>query len=910
MGTSSGASSAQPNNPLLTTKLYIPPPRQNLVPRPRLARQLDRAFSCPLTLISAPPGFGKTTLLSEWASQRISESASGRPVAWLSLDEGDNTPAQFLAYLIAALQTAAPEIGHTLLVDLQKSDALSLENEAGCAAIINQLGNEIAKLPDDVVLVLDDYHVIAAPAIHHAITCLLDRLPPSLHLIIAGRTEPPLPLPRLRVRHQLIELDTADLRFTPDEAVTFLKRAMGLELSAQAVAALETRTEGWIAGLQMAALSMQNCEDIPGFIAAFRGSHRYVFDYLADEVLHRQPEGVQKFLRQTSILNRLTAPLCDALVDNDPGSAQRVLEQLEQANLFIVPLDDERRWYRYHHLFADFLRDQLQRQVGVAGVAGLHRRAAAWYEQNDLPAEAVGHALITADVERAVRLVEQGGKNMLRQSELSTLLKWLQALPAEVARARARLSLFHGWALVFTGQLEAAETWLQTSDLTLPVPGELTALQGSLAFFKRDFAGAIDLFRRAFAELPEENLFLRGAVALSMATACNLQGDVAGAGWAFEQGAAISRANGNSYLAVMALCNLASLHLSQAHLHRAAQLYRQALQWADEQAAQGEIRPANTGRANVGLGEIFYQWNDLAAAGQYLKEAIAWGRRHGDTITLMQGYLTLAQVEQAQGEVKAAFTAVTEAEKYAQANNLPSWGIRLAAYRVRLWLAQDQIEPAARWLEKDWLELGRNGADDSAGYPDELRRVEDMTRARLWIAQARPEKALELLAKLLEIVDEPARAGCALEIRVLQAVALQAGGKTSEAESVLAQAILQAEPENYRRLFLDAGLSLIELLRRPAVRDIAPDYVGALLVAFKQAQSAPAASETDLIDPLSERELELLALIANGLSNRQIADELVLTVGTVKWHLSNIYSKLGVSSRTQAVARARDLQLL
>jgi LuxR family maltose regulon positive regulatory protein len=914
---------AQLNNPLVTTKLYTPRPRRNFVPRLRLTSRLDQTFDCALTVISAPPGFGKTTLLSQWAHLKKDEGMKNEgstrhpcSVAWLSLDDDDNDPARFLSYLIAALQTIQPDLGAVTLTTLHaqiQSFTPVQNNDLADATLMPSLINEItaflANAPFDLVLILDDYHLINTEAIHQALTCLLDHLPPQMHLIIAGRTEPPLPLPRLRVRQQLLELGVTDLRFTPNEAAQFLNQVMGLDLLARDVTALETRTEGWIAGLQMAALSMQDCNDIPAFIASFKGSHRYVFDYLAAEVLNQQSKSNQTFLLQTSILNRLTAPLCNTLVATDVS--QTTLEELEHANLFIIPLDDERKWFRYHHLFADFLRDQLQRQIGAEGVAELHRRAAEWYEQNGLTAEAVSHALVSADVERAVRLVEQSGSNMLLQSELSTLLKWVQALPQETIRARSRLSLFQGWALVFTGQLKAVDEWLQNIDpgKEEEIPGELTALQATVAFFQRDLLQAVQFYCQALEELPEENLFLRGAVALSLATAYNLQGDIAGAKWAFAQAGSISQANGNVYMAVLALCNLAQLHVTQAELHRAAELYRQALQLVDHQPAQDGARLPNTGRAHVGLGEILYQWNDLDAATHHLQQGLELGRQHNDAITLMNGYLALAQVEQARGHVNAAFAAINSAEKFAQSNNLSSWGIRLAACRVRLWLAQHNVEAAARWLEKDWLDLSRDNADDSAGYPAELRQVEQLIQARLLIAQDNPAAALEILSTLLETVESADRTGCVLEIYILQAIAYHLQNNV-QAIATLKKAIVLAEPEMYCRLFIDAGPVMADLLNQSAPADIAPNYIHKLLAAFPSQTTSINDTELQLIDPLSDRELELLGLIANGMSNREVAEELVLTVGTVKWHLSNIYSKLDVSSRTQAVARARELQLL
>ncbi|HEX9925354.1 MAG TPA: AAA family ATPase, partial [Anaerolineae bacterium] len=549
--TTSAADAGQ-TNPLLATKLYIPRPRRNLVSRPRLVKRLDHAFDRKLTLLSAPAGFGKTTLLSSWIYDLRRESAPETQIenraAWLSLDQADNDPARFLSYLVAALQTVEAELGQTALEQaaLDQLDETPLRDAV--KALLATLINQIAAAAPEFVLILDDYHFIEAQAIHAILAFLLDHLPPRMHLVIASRSETPLPLARLRARGQLLELGTADLRFTPDEAATFLNRVMNLNLSAHDISALEDRTEGWIAGLQMAALSMQDHHDIPGFIATFTGSHRYIIDYLAEEVLDRQPGPIRQFLLQTSILERLCAPLCEAMVSNlrmsesvkdellDEGassaqpsfahspfidsSCQTILEHLEQANLFLIPLDDERRWYRYHRLFADFLRDHLQRQVGAQGVIELHRQAAAWYEPQGLTAEAMSHALVVADVERATRLVEQSSRTLLKQSELATILGWIKELPEELVRVRPRLSLFQAWALVLTGQLEAAETWLATfrsgsasdAEVGHPKPellGEAAAIEATVAYMRRDIPRAVDLYREAFDRLPPENLFLR-----------------------------------------------------------------------------------------------------------------------------------------------------------------------------------------------------------------------------------------------------------------------------------------------------------------------------------------------------------------------------------------------------------------
>jgi LuxR family maltose regulon positive regulatory protein len=948
------------HDPLLTTKLYTPRLRRNLVPRQRLVTRLDRGLERTLTLISAPAGFGKTTLVSQWLHQ------VDLPTAWLSLDEDDNEPGRFWQYFIAALKQIEPKFGqHAQELDRAES---SLPVETLLTALINNL----SAAPTDFVLVLDDFHLITATALHSALTFLLDHPPPQMHLIVTSRVDPPLPLARLRARDQLVELHTTDLRFTSAEAATFLNQVMGLSLSAADIAALETRTEGWITGLQLAALSLQECSDVPGFMATFTGSHRYIFDYLANEVLQQQPEPIQQFLLQTSILNRLTGPLCDAVLGRkagEPGNAgeaemsallpsftaptplnsstssQDVLAYLEQANLFIIPLDDERRWYRYNRLFADFLRGRLQHQVGGPGIAPLHHRAAAWYEQNGLVAEAMGHALAVADVERASRLVERSGRTLLRRSEMGIVQSWLQALPAELIRARPRLSLFHAWAMVLTGQLEKLEAQLQATQSALrpdesgtaaiadalhelneietqpDIPGELSAIEATLAYFRRDFPRAIEAFRQAFASLPEDNLFLRGAVAMSLGTACVISNDLEGAKTAFRHGQIISQASGNLDMALITSSNLAKLYIEQGQLRHAADIYRQALALVIEQAKQG-TQSIVAGRVYVGLGEILYQQNRLSEATAYILQGIKGGEQSRQVTTLMRGYLALTRLKCVQNDLDAAFDMLRTAEEFGQENNLPSWNVLLTDCRIRLYLNQGNLETAVQWYQKNQPVVDSQSFDDSAGYPDDLRRLALITQARLQIAQASSgssekqeqlDEVLRLLIDLRQSFEKSGRLGPLLQVLVLQALAYQRYGDSTQAIHLLQKALALAEPEGYVRLFLDEGSVMADLLRLVVAQGPASAYVDTLLTAFEahSASTRPSSARSQpLVEPLSERELEILGLIAVGKSNRQIADDLVLSVGTVKWHLNNIYGKLGVRSRTQAVAQARELNLL
>lgn len=915
--------------PLLTTKLYAPRPRANFVARPRLITQLNQGWTQRrLTLISAPTGYGKSTLMGEWLAQRQ------WPVAWLSVDQADNDPARFWSYCIAALQTVQPDLGLTSLELLHSTQSFPLEN------ILAPLVNDIATVPADFVVVLDDYHLIEAPVIHQAMSFLLDNLPPPLHLVILSRSDPPLPLAHLRARSQLLELRAADLRFTPGETAEFLNQVMGLNLSTAEVSTLESRTEGWVAGLQLAALSLQgrDTQEVPDLIVAFSGSHRYILDYLAEAVLQRQPEYIQNFLLQTSILDRLCGPLCDAVLEKDEGGGMKdevkepipsspftqsvhpssfILEQLEHANLFIIPLDDERRWYRYHHLFADLLRSLLQRRVEAGHVAMLHRRAADWYEQHGLVAEAMSHALAIADAGRAARLVERHAQTLLSRTEMTTLLSWLNALPDEVVRTKPQLSLFEAWALVLTGQLDAVEPRLREVEQDRELTGEMAAIRGTVAYFRRDYRQAIELFHQALAYLPPDNLFLRGAVALSLGVAYSWSGDVVNAGQALSEAITTNQAVGNWHVALSAMWNLAQLQVAQGRLHQAMELCRQALALIDDQVKETEQSPLPAaGGVYISMGGLLYERNDLEGAERHLLEGIRLSEQGAELGILIVGYSALAWIKQARGEGQAALGVLQRAEQFVQGNpDSAYWAAQLAGHRAWLWLVQGNIEAAQQWAQHYQPDQG-----DKLSY---LREVGQLTRARFLIAQASAEdsasggkldEAMGLLTSLRQSSVETGRIGHLIEILALLALAYQVQGDDEQAMAVLEQALLLAEPEDYLRLFLDQGHSLAALLRQAAAHGEASAYIKKLLAAFEEGvkivQQKPQLPPSLLIEPLSERELEILRLIAAGMSNQEIAEKVVVTVGTVKWHLNNIYGKLDVRSRTQALVRAREFELL
>jgi LuxR family maltose regulon positive regulatory protein len=945
--------------PLLTTKLYIPPIRPDLVSRPRLIDQLNNGLrlSRRLTLISASPGFGKTTLLSEWAAQL----GTGR-MGWIGLDEGDNDPARFLAYVVSALKTVGLQLGDSLMGALRSPQPPPFE------AVLTALINEVAAAsPVDleerpIVLVLDDYHLVEAPAVHHAVAFLLDHLPPGLHVAIAARADPPFPLGRLRGRGQMTELRTADLRFTFDEVASFLSTAMGMGVSEDDVTALEARTEGWITGLQLAVLVLtpgrgwgavsddrspmtQHTPSAPSrpllqtteFLDRFTSSDRYIVDYLVEEVLAGHPEEVQSFLLQTSILDRLTGPLCDvvrfgetaavgiseATAPSGHGDSAEMLDRLERANMFVVPLDVGRRWFRYHRLFADAMRHRLERTQGER-VPELHRRAARWYERQGFTTDAIGHWLSADAYAEAGRLMEDSALAFLAQGELMTLLSWIGRLPDDLVRARPHLCIYHAWALLLTGQADAVEARLQDAESALgaqeatgsgedastaaylqDAQGHIAAMRAYAATFGGDAGRATALAQEALERLSEENLFLRSFVAFLLGGACFMRNDVAGAGQAFREAAAMGREVGNVHLAVPALRALASLEEAQGKLHRAAATYRDAI----ELAAGSPVAAG----AYIGTGELLYEWNDLEAAAGFIDRGVELAQRWGNVDTLVNGLVSLARLRTAQGNQEGAMAPMVQAEQSLRRQTaLPGTDATLAAYRMRLYLWDGQVAAAMRFAAERGI--------STDGELNLLREPEHIGLARVLI-ERNARDASAYTARLLTFAQAGQRPGREIQILILGALAYRAMGDQDQALEALERALSLAEPEDYLRTFLDEGPAMEQLLQQAASRGIAPHYVNRLLKGFdlmtraeeraaNGAKSAPAAGSSALVEPLSERELEVLGLIADGLSNQRIADQLVIALGTVKAHTSSIYGKLGVRSRTQAVARARELGLL
>ncbi len=900
--------------PILATKLYIPPPRPNVVVRSRLLERLNAGLYRQLTLISAPAGFGKTTLLSAWLA------GCKRPAAWLSLDAGEHDPARFLTSLIAALQTIVPHVGERVVGVLQSPQPPPTE------ALLTVLLNDLTDLTDltdlkttttsadPFILVLDDYHLIDAQPVDQALTYLVEHLPPHLHLVIATREDPHLPLARLRVGNHMTELRAADLRFTQAEAAAFLTQVMGLTLSTEDIAALETRTEGWIAGLQLAAISLQGRQDASSFIQSFTGSHHFVMDYLVEEVLQRQPASVQTFLLRTSILDRLCGPLCDAVL-LDPAAAaapgQATLEYLEHANLFIVPLDNERLWYRYHHLFADLLRQRLHQSFASSPadahsqVNELHLRASRWYEDHGLEIEAFHHAAAANDIERAERLMEGKGIPLHFRGAVTALLDWLASLPASVLNARPSLWRKYASLLLVNGQtdgveekLQAAEAGLQGAeedDKTRNLVGQIAAARATLALTRYQIEPMIAQSRRALAYLHPDNLSLRANANWTLGFAYFLQGDRAAARRAYTEAISLAQAAGAIFTTILAAIGLGGVQEADNQLPLAAETYHRVLQLAGDPPQQIIYE------AHLGLARVLYEWNDLDGAEQHGRQSLHLARQYERIIDrFVVCEVFLARLKLAQGDVAGAAALLAQVGQSARQQNFVYRIPEVAAAQVLVLLRHGNLAAAAQLAQTHDLLL---------------------SQARVHLAQGDTSTALAVLETWRRQVEEKGWADERLRVLVLQAVALQAHGEQDQALHVLGDALALAEPEGFIRSFVDAGPPMARLLSAAAAMGLMQDYIGKLLAAFEaetrqredtafRPPASPTAPAQPLIEPLSHREVEVLQLVAQGLSNQEISEQLFLALDTVKGHNRNIFSKLQVQRRTEAVARARELGLL
>ena len=926
------------STPILATKLYIPLPRSKTVLRRRLFERLNEGLdeSCKLTLVSAPAGFGKTTLVSEWVA------VCGRPVAWLSLDEGDNDPSRFLTYLVAALQTIMVNIGAGVLGAIQSPQPPSPES------ILTALINEIATGSDEFILVLDDYHVLDSKPVDEALTFLINHLPPRMHVVIATREDPHLPLARLRARRQLAELRAFDLRFTASEAAEFLGQVMGLNISEENIAALEARTEGWIAGLQLAALSMQGQSDTTGFIKSFTGSHHFVLDYLIEEVLLQRSESIQAFLLRTSILDRLCGPLCDAVMGVSSVSGQETLEYLERANMFIVSLDTERRWYRYHHLFGDLLRQRLGKPKDFAE---LHLRASQWHKQNGLPSDAIRHALAAEDFEGAADMIELAWTATEDGSQSARFLGWAKMLPDQLLRHRPVLSVWYAFALLGSGEMEAAEARLTDAEQWLEPAGSMyerpqppavgpcsdrrrmvvvvneeqyQSLPATIAIARAyhaqalgDLTGTVKYARRVLDITDKENHPIRGQATALLGITYWASGDLEAANRIFAGYMMMLRNAGNILDAISTTVVLTYIQMTLGRINESVSTLEQLLQFIVD---QGKPMPPDAAELYRELGELYCERGDLDAAAQYLLKSKELDEQSGVSDRQYRLCAAMARIKQSQGDLDEALVFLAEGERLFIRTPLPD--IRpISALKARIWVMQGRLIDAQEWAREQGLT-----ADDTMSY---LREFEHMTLVRVLIARGTIEpgsnsihEALGLLDRLLQAAEEGGRIGSVIEILVLQARAHKAKGDSTSALAPLERALTLAEPQGYIRIFADEGKPMAELLTRIDAKDVtlrSKEYISRLLSSFEvykdvqplspQSLSPQLLSPQTLVERLTERELEVLKLLGTDLSGPEIARQCMVSLSTIRTHTQNIFAKLGVNNRRAAVRRAEELDL-
>jgi LuxR family maltose regulon positive regulatory protein len=950
------------STPLLATKLFIPPPGKNLVVRPRLLEKLDQGLypGCRLTLICAPAGFGKTTLVGSWIANLPSAKNKVSPfIAWFSLDDRDNDPVLFWTYLISALQTTQAGIGSEALSFIQSNPSADLEH------FLVLLINDLVQDPNPSILILDDYHLIRNQGIHKSLSSLMERAPAEFHVFILSRTDPPLPLSLLRGRGQLVEIRLADLRFTNEEAFDYLHEGMTLTLPRSDIETLNTKTEGWAAGLQMAALSVRDRKDVSGFIEGFSGTNRYILDYLLEEVLASQSPEIQHFLLHTSILERLTAPLCEAVLGveklgdrniskisatlESPHllNSQEILEHLERANLFLVPLDDERIWFRYHNLFADLLHARFdQAYPGLA--PQLHVRAAVWMEQAGMTVEAINHALAGDALDQAARLVEENTTRLLAQGEMNALMGWIDMLPAELRLARPWLCLHQASALMFAGRPGEVEPLLVQAELalgkTVPVPqtdktsapsmgtAEARALKGSIAAVRafstvmmgQDSEG-LSQAQQARMLLTEGDPFMLSCAEWAIGRTNLNQGRLSEARPAFEEQARLGKAGGNLWALLGGMTYQAQVLQAQGQLMQARALLQEALA---ETSRQGARSRGFVAWVDVNLASVLYDLNELEPCNRLLDEAIELTRKWPNPSHLVYAYALKARILLIQGDLQGSRISISQVDQIRR-NALLSRGVRRMAETelIRVWfalktaganfVAGDPLAGQAGIIMASWQSELASLADGEKTLTDMCAETAILALARVSLASGQADQALILLEPINRGAQAATHIGAAIASLILTALAWQ--GKPAglgPALTALEQALELAKPGGYVRVFVDEGQPMQQLLALAIQKGIHPEYIRRLLAAYDHnstrspSQEAGQTHPPDLIEPLSGRELEVLRLIAAGLTNKEIAQRLYISLRTVKYHTTSILNKLNVNNRAHAAVRARELGLL
>ena len=884
---------------LVQTKLYIPPLRPNLVPRPHLFDKLNAGLSGKLTLVSAPAGFGKSTLLSHWISQ------SEINFCWVTLEENDNDIIRFLAYFIAALQTIDVAVGDQLLSLFHSSQQEQVK------AVLVPLINQVAQTKNRFALVLDDYHLIESQDIHQGLSFWLEHQPPTMHLVIAGRSDPPLPLAKMRARREMTEIRESDLRFSIDESDNLLNQFLGLNLSREDIKAMVNRTEGWIAGLQLASIALQGKKDMSGYIQGFTGSQEYIADYLSDEVMNHQSKQVQEFLLKTSILEHLSSQLCDAVTEQK--DSQQILQQLRSSNLFLTPLDDQGQWFRYHQLFADLLHQRLL-ESHADEVPHLYLKASRWFEEKDLLAEAIEYALRGSYFDRAIALLESAAEETIKSSEIATFMRWIEKIPEDLVRSSVTLSIYYAWALLIrNGRPQVAESYLESIVLQdSQVISRLMAVKSMLSMYQRQYPTAVSLASQALEELPVDDILFRDLAAWNLSAALFMSGDKEGGEAILEEVAEVSRLSGNLLVAVIALCRLALARMQQGELHKPKELFQQALEIATDD--QCNMLPVAC-EALIGLGTIHWELNELDLAHEYLLEGIELSKKWRQQSAII-GYVTLAHLNQSQGDVTLAGQMMEKAKSLASGTVATEADDRyVALQQAHLWLRQEDLPAARRWahecgFDDDTYRRELQTSDNIGAHL--IRHYELIVLARILIAGKRLAEALELVDRIFPFMEKMGILEKMVEIHILKAIIYRGLVKSNRANSSLATAVSLAKPEGHIRPFLEEGSVLVQILKSVAAQGVETEFIHDILSASIESPSASfnQKKRLELVESLSDRELEVLQLLATDLTVPEIADKMYLAVSTVRSHVKNIYGKLNVHSRFEAVIKGQELGLL